>query len=111
MSRLAFTLAAIAALTATGCNSTEAADRVARKAVEKWGFSNVTLNAPAWANCSDDADYARHFEAVDAAGAAVAGVVCGSSYGGGWTVRLAPTPSDIRRSGGSELVWSEEEGR
>lgn len=77
-------LLATVACAVSGCGVDPAK---ANRALTSMGMTDVKLTGWAWYGCSDSDDFGSNFEAKDAHGQVVTGVVCGG-WLKGYTVRF-----------------------
>jgi hypothetical protein len=79
-------LVALAMLTTPACSDPNVE---ATRALESYGFTNITLETALWfTGCSDSDAWARKFTATNPQGRKVHGVACGSFTFKGVTVRF-----------------------
>lgn len=82
-------LAVIACLLSlASCLSAEQADSRARDRIEASGFRDVVMTGEAPVGCIEGDEYRLGFTATRPDGLRVSGVVCGSTFGEPWTVRV-----------------------
>lgn len=82
--RIGLVIAATLSLCLAGCDESGA-----KRAIEDFGLSDVTLGGMPWFGCGNDdnAFYNHSFEARNTKGRPVKGVVCGGPFKG-YTVRI-----------------------
>lgn len=79
----AILIAAIAAITLTGCTDEDGA----RHALDVSGYTSIEIKGYGWTGCGKDDSFHTRFSAIGPSGKPVEGVVCSGFFKGG-TIRV-----------------------